>query len=436
MLPKYKKISGTTSKSFQIGGPVGPILDSNDGILEIKNHDDTNIAVIRTANIHENSASTTLNDASNLLMLQARIADISFSFHGDDPPPINDNMNCFGFCHTSGEYYSAADIIYDTGSELILIPKTVVTAFTSRININGDIALRPGSLYVNQSNVVTLKSEVNNADEGTVTGQLLYWSSSDSKWKAIPITSMSYNKDTKQLTLNDILNFKNENNRKIILKPDYETGVQDNTFYIRTPKNFNIYTGGEHSDTENDPGAGGLLQFSINDGKVGIGIIPDNKFVVKLDDKLGDDEVKITDSEGTVLFNVKSDGLSESINLSSEIFNIIGTGINKGIKWHDSDSEWIIDVSTETRDEGVVDGNLNIYGTSNIIVLWRPTKFKENIEVDGSIQIGNDNSTATIENVGKLRYRSSGTNSFCEMCMQTGPSTYSWEIIKTCYWGE
>jgi len=51
-----------------------------------------------------------------------------------------------------------------------------------------------------------------------------------------------------------------------------------------------------------------------------------------------------------------------------------------------------------------------------------------------SIKAGNDSSTASASNVGSLRYKSDSNNSYCEMCMQTGASTYAWVVIKTNTW--
>lgn len=57
-----------------------------------------------------------------------------------------------------------------------------------------------------------------------------------------------------------------------------------------------------------------------------------------------------------------------------------------------------------------------------------------NISTTSSIKIGDDSSTASASNVGSLRYRSDLNNSYCEMCMQTGASTYDWIVIKTNTW--
>jgi hypothetical protein len=50
------------------------------------------------------------------------------------------------------------------------------------------------------------------------------------------------------------------------------------------------------------------------------------------------------------------------------------------------------------------------------------------------IQVGEDSSTANAANVGKIRYRTSSDNSYCEMCMQTGAATYAWVVIVENNW--
>lgn len=56
------------------------------------------------------------------------------------------------------------------------------------------------------------------------------------------------------------------------------------------------------------------------------------------------------------------------------------------------------------------------------------------IHVSQSLQIGNDTTAASAANVGAIRYRSDANNSYCEMVMQTGASTYAWVIIKQNTW--
>jgi hypothetical protein len=59
---------------------------------------------------------------------------------------------------------------------------------------------------------------------------------------------------------------------------------------------------------------------------------------------------------------------------------------------------------------------------------------KSKLQVDGGVQIGNDADTASADKVGTLRYRETTNNSYLEVCMKTGASTYAWIIIKDYTW--
>lgn len=54
--------------------------------------------------------------------------------------------------------------------------------------------------------------------------------------------------------------------------------------------------------------------------------------------------------------------------------------------------------------------------------------------MDGSIQMGDDADAASASKVGTLRYRTSGNNSYVDMCMQTGATTYAWVNIVQNNW--
>lgn len=59
---------------------------------------------------------------------------------------------------------------------------------------------------------------------------------------------------------------------------------------------------------------------------------------------------------------------------------------------------------------------------------------KAKLDVSGGIKVGNDSDTASSDKAGTTRYRVDGNTSYYEICMQTGASTYSWEVIKTFTW--
>ena len=56
------------------------------------------------------------------------------------------------------------------------------------------------------------------------------------------------------------------------------------------------------------------------------------------------------------------------------------------------------------------------------------------LQVNGGVQLAFDGSTPSLAKVGTFRYRKSGNNSYVDMCMQTGASTYAWVNIVQNNW--
>jgi hypothetical protein len=56
------------------------------------------------------------------------------------------------------------------------------------------------------------------------------------------------------------------------------------------------------------------------------------------------------------------------------------------------------------------------------------------LNVGGGIKMADDAATASLSKVGTLRYRTSGNNSYLDICMQTLSNTYVWVNIKTNSW--
>ena len=48
--------------------------------------------------------------------------------------------------------------------------------------------------------------------------------------------------------------------------------------------------------------------------------------------------------------------------------------------------------------------------------------------------MADDTDAASADKVGTLRYRTSGNNSYVDMCMQTGATTYEWVNIVQNNW--
>lgn len=76
--------------------------------------------------------------------------------------------------------------------------------------------------------------------------------------------------------------------------------------------------------------------------------------------------------------------------------------------------------------------------TTDAILVVDPTDststFIGTVSVEKSVKVGNDTEAASAANVGAIRYRSDANNSYCEMVMQTGASSYAWVVIKQNTW--
>jgi hypothetical protein len=88
-------------------------------------------------------------------------------------------------------------------------------------------------------------------------------------------------------------------------------------------------------------------------------------------------------------------------------------------------------------------GNLHIYSTAGTdILLGGGIGGRQNdvtigngdLRVSGSVKMGNDTNTASASKAGTLRYRTSGNNSYVDMCMRTGATTYAWVNIVQNNW--
>jgi hypothetical protein len=62
------------------------------------------------------------------------------------------------------------------------------------------------------------------------------------------------------------------------------------------------------------------------------------------------------------------------------------------------------------------------------------TNPQSKLQVVGGIQMANDTDTASASKVGTLKYYTSGNNSYVDMCMQTGATTYEWINIVQNNW--
>lgn len=114
---------------------------------------------------------------------------------------------------------------------------------------------------------------------------------------------------------------------------------------------------------------------------------------------------------------------SEDLDVFTSTFNIAGNS-GEGIKVVSGGDVQLLSPA------GVV---LTINGTTSNVGIGTASPASK-LDVNGGIRMADDSSTASASNVGTLRYRTSGNNSYVDMCMQTGASTYAWVNIVQNNW--
>jgi hypothetical protein len=95
-----------------------------------------------------------------------------------------------------------------------------------------------------------------------------------------------------------------------------------------------------------------------------------------------------------------------------------------GTAWETADKLWSIGCGTGVGSE---DDAIVMRKTG------KATVYKEWTFAEAPI-VGTSTEAAAEAHVGKIRYRSDASNSWCEMVMQTGAATWAWVVIKTNNW--
>jgi len=157
---------GTLKNRFQIGkGSTRVDISNNAGVFEVIDTADGLIyARVKATN---DNATPNQNDVVSFLDLQAKLTLISFDFAGGSVPSPAANTGLFGFCHTSGGIYTAGQVVFDTGSAIVVLRHT--THLTTTTAITGTISLLTNGFYALQSGTWTLKGDGSSGGEPTGT---------------------------------------------------------------------------------------------------------------------------------------------------------------------------------------------------------------------------------------------------------------------------
>ena len=181
--------------------------------------------------------------------------------------------------------------------------------------------------------------------------------------------------------------------------------------------------------------------FIENTGKVGIGTTTPNE---KLDvagkvyiESQGVDWNETTPglTRGALHFDPVGDGAADTGNAitfgASDASN--GTNGHAGI-YTRSDGAYGTKMYFATTDSYSLGSKTRMMIDYNGNVGIGTTSPSSKLQVAGGIQMADDTATASAAKVGTLKYRVSGNNSYVDMCMQTGATTYAWINIVQNNW--
>ena len=95
------------------------------------------------------------------------------------------------------------------------------------------------------------------------------------------------------------------------------------------------------------------------------------------------------------------------------------------------------DISIGFVDSGPVTSEIEFYigGTPKLVIRSTAVNVTNcNLTCTGYVEVGYSSVAAQSNNTGAIRYRSDANNSYQEMSMQTGATTYAWVIIQQNTW--
>ena len=136
---------------------------------------------------------------------------------------------------------------------------------------------------------------------------------------------------------------------------------------------------------------------------------------------------------------------------STATAGIDGSGTANFIpKWQDTDTltDSFVEVGASSLDVGAnisigfvdsgpLDSEIEFYlgGTQKLVIRSTAVNVaNSNLTCTGYVEVGQSSDTANSNNTGAIRYRSDANNSYQEMSMQTGATTYAWVIIQQNTW--
>ncbi len=192
-----------------------------------------------------------------------------------------------------------------------------------------------------------------------------------------------------------------------------------------------VFTYNDTTDTLTVPNIefSGLIDGVTSDGiqvgsdldefKIGLSLYRSGSFIGGLDNSGGDFRLKAQNANDIQLINDGNVGLQVT---DGNIIDVVGSPtISNAFQGLISHTNIIAG-----------DGSDHTYIDQDVTITSDPTF--NSLALTESVKVGDDTDTCDLSKVGALRYRVSGSNSYCDMCMQTGAATYAWNNIVQNNW--
>lgn len=156
-------------------------------------------------------------------------------------------------------------------------------------------------------------------------------------------------------------------------------------------------------------------------------------------------------SQGAVLYFDSQGSIAGALTTTKPIAPFAKIEVAAVVRSHNTEGILMVRPHVMPKLEDIQDVGITNATEGDLLVrnsnTWRNTKqlsgsysITGSLEVQGtvkttsSIQVGSNSNTASSSNVGSIRYRTSGNNSYVDMVMQTGASTYEWVNIVQNNW--
>jgi hypothetical protein len=165
------------------------------------------------------------------------------------------------------------------------------------------------------------------------------------------------------------------------------------------------------------------------DGNVGIGTTSPN-YKLAVYGSSTDSEIVASFGSANDVYEYTAIGLSGFI--ASNGATKAGLALKRTSTYGTGELHFLNNNTLDNSDMNLSDSKMMINSSGNVGI--GTTSPQSKLQVAGGVQMADDTDAASADKVGTLRYRTSGNNSYVDMCMQTGATTYEWVNIVQNNW--